>query len=218
MIVGRAKHCELMLRSSEASGEHAILYFEGSRWILKDLGSRNGTKVNGQRIRATERRPLSLGDQIVFGSEVEVWALIEEEPPSEQSLAETNTAGLLFDQISLRFHEDPSRGGVRVWMRVASSEVAVSQRAAHQLLYLLACARLKDRSEGLREAAQGWVKFSDLVPSIYPDIVTMTVNIYRLRKQFESLNIADAERLIERRKNSQTLRIGTPNIEIAGVK
>lgn len=217
MIVGRATHCELILSSSEVSGEHAILYFEGTRWILKDLGSRNGTRVNGQVVPATERRPLSLGDQIAFGSDAEIWTLMEDEAPLEQNIAETNTSGLLLEEVGLRFHQDPMNGGVRLWMNASSSEVLVPGRAAHQLLHLLACARLRDMRDGLKEVAQGWVKISDLVPALYADVETISVNIYRLRKQFEGLSVVDAGRLIERKKASQTLRIGTSKLVISGL-
>ncbi len=47
----------------DASGRHAEVRFEG-RWLLVDVGSRNGTYVNGRRV---ERTPLQTGDVIEFG-------------------------------------------------------------------------------------------------------------------------------------------------------
>ncbi len=48
----------------DASGRHAELRHEGSAWVLVDVGSRNGTFVNGQRI---QRHSIAHGDEIEFG-------------------------------------------------------------------------------------------------------------------------------------------------------
>ncbi len=44
---------------------HAELTAHGSRWILRDLGSTNGTCVNGQRVVGSV--VVSDGDQVSFG-------------------------------------------------------------------------------------------------------------------------------------------------------
>lgn len=48
----------------DASGSHAELRWRGGRWILQDLGSRNGTFVHGQRVESHE---IADGDEIEFG-------------------------------------------------------------------------------------------------------------------------------------------------------
>lgn len=48
----------------DASGHHAEARREGGRWVLIDLGSRNGTFVRGERV---SRRELASGDEVMFG-------------------------------------------------------------------------------------------------------------------------------------------------------
>lgn len=48
----------------DASGHHAEARREGGRWVLIDLGSRNGTFVRGERVT---RRDLASGDEVTFG-------------------------------------------------------------------------------------------------------------------------------------------------------
>ena len=49
------------------SRQHAQIEQEGDRFYLVDLGSVNGTKLNGQRIPPKERKPVWDGDVIEFG-------------------------------------------------------------------------------------------------------------------------------------------------------
>ena len=49
----------------DVSTKHAAVTLQGDRWMLKDLGSRNGTFVNGRKIDADT--PLSDGDRLRFG-------------------------------------------------------------------------------------------------------------------------------------------------------
>ena len=50
-VIGRAKGCDIVLREDYISAKHAQIWHEDGEWYLEDLDSRNGTAVNGQRIR-----------------------------------------------------------------------------------------------------------------------------------------------------------------------
>lgn len=63
LIIGRRETCDIVLRFGNVSGQHARLTLEQGYWFLKDLGSRNGTKVNGFRI---SRKRLDPGVKISF--------------------------------------------------------------------------------------------------------------------------------------------------------
>ena len=54
LLVGRRESCDVVLRFANVSAHHCQLYVNQGYWFVKDLGSRNGTKVNGVRI--TEKR------------------------------------------------------------------------------------------------------------------------------------------------------------------
>jgi len=58
VTIGRANDIEVSLQDDYASGRHARLFPQGSRWFLEDLGSTNGTFVNNQKLtRATAIEP-----------------------------------------------------------------------------------------------------------------------------------------------------------------
>jgi hypothetical protein len=59
MTIGR-RDCHVLLPDPEVSRKHAILRVVDSRLVLEDLGSTNGTWVNGRRVRGPQ--PLAVGD------------------------------------------------------------------------------------------------------------------------------------------------------------
>lgn len=58
--IGRAPENDLVLDNVRVSRSHARLYRQGTQWILEDLGSRNGTLVNGKAISRTAINPEDL--------------------------------------------------------------------------------------------------------------------------------------------------------------
>ena len=64
LIVGRSSTCDLVLDDAKASRQHARLRVDGSSAFVEDLGSRNGTFVNGERVASAD---LSPGDEIRIG-------------------------------------------------------------------------------------------------------------------------------------------------------
>jgi len=54
LVVGRRESVDIVLRFPNVSGRHCELTLENGYWHVKDLGSSNGTKVNGSRV--TEQR------------------------------------------------------------------------------------------------------------------------------------------------------------------
>ena len=65
VLIGRAPMCQFVMTDLSVSRVHAELRRAGQNWLLADLGSMNGTLVNGYRITAPTRvRP---GDEVTFG-------------------------------------------------------------------------------------------------------------------------------------------------------
>lgn len=63
--IGRAEDNELQIMDLKASRHHARIHTEGELVVVSDLGSANGTRVNG--IQIAESHPLKHGDRITIG-------------------------------------------------------------------------------------------------------------------------------------------------------
>jgi hypothetical protein len=64
VVLGRSREADIVLQDPNVSRRHAELRNEDGRWIITDLGSTNGVKVNGRRV---EQAALEPGDELVFG-------------------------------------------------------------------------------------------------------------------------------------------------------
>ncbi len=65
IVIGRLKTCDVCLDDANASREHVALEREGTGWVVVDLGSTNGTLVNGEKI---DRVRLRDGDTVTIGT------------------------------------------------------------------------------------------------------------------------------------------------------
>ena len=65
ITIGRAIECDCVVSEPTVSRRHACLLRQEGRWVLRDLGSRNGTRVNG--VRVTEEVEVRAGDRVSFG-------------------------------------------------------------------------------------------------------------------------------------------------------
>lgn len=81
-LVGRSPSCGLRLSEPHASGEHATITWTGWHWEIKDLGSRNGTYVDGTRIDPGAATKLGTGARLAFGDPERAWEVLEDEAPS----------------------------------------------------------------------------------------------------------------------------------------
>lgn len=66
-LIGRSPACDLRIEEARVSGEHARLRWTGAVWEVRDLGSKNGTFVGGQRLAPGGRVDLIAGDVIGLG-------------------------------------------------------------------------------------------------------------------------------------------------------
>ena len=63
--LGRDVNNAIVIEDPFASSEHAVLTFRGRSWYVEDLGSTNGTFVNGRAVAAVS--PLGFGDEVSIG-------------------------------------------------------------------------------------------------------------------------------------------------------
>jgi hypothetical protein len=68
VTLGRSRQCDVVLEDPNVSRQHAEIRPRGGSWVLTDLGSTNGSSINGRRIDGPEVvRP---GDELEIGTSV----------------------------------------------------------------------------------------------------------------------------------------------------
>jgi hypothetical protein len=66
LLLGRHPNCDVVLGAETISRRHALLTFRDGAWIVQDLDSTNGTRLNGQRVGRCRLRP---GDQLALADQ-----------------------------------------------------------------------------------------------------------------------------------------------------
>jgi pSer/pThr/pTyr-binding forkhead associated (FHA) protein len=64
LVIGRGRKADLALAEATISRAHAVIGFDGQAFYVEDLGSTNGTLVNGARVT---KQPLKTDDEIQMG-------------------------------------------------------------------------------------------------------------------------------------------------------
>jgi hypothetical protein len=104
LYIGRAPENDLVVAEQTVSSNHASAWLEGGQVWLKDLGSRNGTFVNDDRIQGAT--PVHPGDAIRLGPDMELRVHGEGNAmgPPLALLVEDTTSQVRFPVRSDRFH------------------------------------------------------------------------------------------------------------------
>ncbi len=292
-LVGRAPACAVVIEDRRVSSEHARIRWRAGTWQVRDLGSRNGTFVNGDRLDRGATRTLIRGDLVGFGDPTLAVTLIDDSPPV--ALARPLAGGpsvVAEDGILALFAEPESDGSgegepiacvfegrdghwvierdgqsyrardgevitvagvsyalhlpaglpdtvdakagqlairdVALTLRVSRDEERVevtltgddarvlTPRAHHYTLLTIARARVRDEDTGaLPEPARGWLAVDDLCRMLATDEAHLNVEVYRIRKDVARAGVRDAAAVIERRRGSRQLRLGTSRVSIA---
>lgn len=111
LLVGRSIRADLSLSAREASNEHARIAWDGSQWTLRDLGSRNGTRINNKLLVGQSWR-LAVGDKISFGDPKECWLWLKGEAPIASAVREDGSVVEARDGLLLLPNEDNPQASV----------------------------------------------------------------------------------------------------------
>ena len=68
IVIGRGRDCDIILNEQQVSRQHARLQKTPQGWMLTDLGSTNGTQVNGRPLMPHEPHALQAGDRVSLGA------------------------------------------------------------------------------------------------------------------------------------------------------
>jgi hypothetical protein len=86
VIVGRSSELDMVLVEQMVSRKHARITYANDKIVIEDLGSTNGTFVNGEKIK---RMQLKEGDRILIGGSI-LKLIVQEGPPTERQQARPN--------------------------------------------------------------------------------------------------------------------------------
>src|SRR5450830_571095 len=68
VLIGRAPSCTLVLDDDYSSSRHARIFPQGGQWLVEDLGSTNGTFLDGSKVEGS--MPIPLGAPVRIGQSV----------------------------------------------------------------------------------------------------------------------------------------------------
>ena len=137
-LVGRSKQADLCLDSQWVSGEHAVIWWDGRIWRIRDLSSRNGTTVDGRPIDGREGVHLPRGGVVAIGQAETAWVLEDDGPPTPMAIASDGSVRLAVDDvIGLPEESDPRvvvrRDAERWIMSGEAGEAPVTDRLRLEL-------------------------------------------------------------------------------------
>ncbi len=103
LTIGRGENNGLVLDDEFASREHAEVRFDGGKYVLRDLASTNGTRVNGELIAEKE---LAEGDRITIGRHELVIRYVQGEPAEAPADAAGTTSDVQADVQRIKEYMD----------------------------------------------------------------------------------------------------------------
>ena len=128
-VIGRRSDCQIFVPDMRVSRQHARLWRDGEGWALEDLGSNNGTYINGVRLQSATA--LRHSDEIMIANnKIRVEA---QDHPSEQMAQEAKVVTVVdvAGQSLIRSREDSGNGRHPL---VSSGLVSVADQKAVRLI------------------------------------------------------------------------------------
>jgi len=159
MAIGRSRECDIALEDHRVSRRHASIFQDPfKRWLIQDLGSRNGVKVDGERVDVCALIPgrrVQIGPFVLLLAQ-EVAAQIPQDPAVTDSVTTsvTDDTGAQVVRAAARAEARLSRGRLKRLTAIADHLVALSNPS---LLYRELCRGIArhDRRRGETDAGRG---------------------------------------------------------------
>jgi pSer/pThr/pTyr-binding forkhead associated (FHA) protein len=152
LIIGRGEHCGLVLDDETVSTDHAELARRGASYLIADLGSRNGTVVNGKVID----RPVRLNPRDVvqigpFRLELDLPKVTRTKPRKVVTAALTDEERAVAKALVAPYRQGETFAGRSATRREIAEELHVSESSVRRRLESLAFKlKLADEPRGER--------------------------------------------------------------------
>ena len=114
VTIGRTRANNYPIKDPTVSQKHAVIEWRVDCWMLTDVGSSNGTDVNGKVLVENEPMRLRNGDLIRFGEAIKVRVQIEEEEKEEDEEEEEEEADGEVEREEERQEEEDEEPGITV--------------------------------------------------------------------------------------------------------
>jgi len=164
LILGRTTNCDIFIPDSRMSRRHARIFFEADAIYLEDLGSHNGSFVNGERIGTSLLR---VGDELRCGS-TELRLILKSQAPITHPVVVMADSDALQPQVvrpvDSQQHPDLSRMGVEdYWEAIGVADIDVARGAQ------------KDRVEFLAQQARNFAMLYEVAKALqsYSDVQSL---------------------------------------------
>jgi len=180
-IIGRHPGCDIVVDSGSVSRQHAAIELKDGGWCVEDLGSRNGTIVNGETLTGQHR--LEASDEIGVCDDRLVFTVGDTTPSEWVSLGgETDESQAVFQS-----HDEESMIVSQLDIPGPSADEGMSQNAEAKLRAV----------NGLNRALGASLSLEDVLPRLLDGIFDIFPNVER---GFVLLNDVKTNRLILRAK------------------
>ena len=113
IVVGRSSDLDMVLVEEMVSRKHARIAYENDAVVIEDLGSTNGTFVNGEKIK---RAQLKEGDRVLIGTSILKVTVMD------GSSHEQGRPNLEVVAAQRRIHLDPGQRQVGVGLKMAANQ------------------------------------------------------------------------------------------------
>jgi two-component system response regulator AtoC len=203
VLVGRGRDADVRIDDPSVSRLHAALHM-GGRLLLEDMGSANGTKIDGRLLRQKEREPLAIGAIVEVGSVrviacrqppgagdvsspmARVRELVERVAPSDLSVVITGETGAGKEVLAEQIHARSLRAQgplLRINCAALPDSLLESELFGHEKGAFTGAVQAKP---GLFESANGGTVFLDEIGDL-PG--STQVKILRVLENREALRV-----------------------------
>lgn len=131
-----------------------------------------------------------------------------------QALPSTLALQVALAQATLSLRPSRNQEHVDASVTLQGHTVHLRPRSHLQLLLFLARERRNDQQTGLAPRDAGWADVEQVCRELDVSRETLNAHVFRLREVFAELQLADATAIIERRFDSDELRIGAVQIDL----